>query len=122
MRKLTRTHKQFVQEIIEDKTVVTVRLKGNLTIRTLSEIARKIGNRKQYVDKNTLIDFNAVTGIDTATIASLLDFKRFLLQHEKKLGIIHAPKRMITLLSFLRLKDLLEIYSDEDSALQGLCA
>ena len=111
----------YIKEIKEIDNLAIVRLKGSIDSRTIPIIRANLGSDvERYLDKHILLDFEGVTHIDSATLASLIQLLSDLKARNRKLGIINMTLLLKNYLSIARLKSVVCVYRDEKSAVKDL--
>lgn len=103
---------------VEGETAI-IRLKGEINATTIPIIKDNCCNKKK-LDKNILLDYEEVTQIDSATLASLVLQLKELGEKHRKLAILNMPDMLQKFLDITNLDGLIATYRDEDEALNFL--
>lgn len=104
---------------VEGETAI-IRLQGEINAYTIPIIRKNCCCTKKKFDMNILFDYEEVTQIDSATLASLvLSFKE-LGDKNRKMAIVNMPDTLKKFIDLTRLDGLIETYEDEDAALNFL--
>jgi len=103
--------------------VAVVRLRGNITFDTISDIHKEhdIGFKGKKI-KNIMVDFKNVSEIDTAVIVALVDrLKEMRLEWAAgRIGLINLSPKMRFLLEISKTKELFKEYESEIEAIEAL--
>jgi anti-anti-sigma factor len=111
----------YVKEIIETAELVIIRLQGNIDRYTIPAFdGEDIKEEDIFFDKHIIMDFKEVTNVDTATIASLINFLDILKNNERKLAIINASSLFNSYLELTHLSSVFALYNDENEALKAI--
>jgi anti-anti-sigma factor len=111
----------YVKEIKETPDLAIIRLKGNIDRYTIPFFDdENIKEEDIFFDKHIIMDFKDVTRVDTATIASLINFLDILKNNERKLAIINASTLFNSYLELTHLSSVLALYNDEEEALKAI--
>jgi len=111
----------YVREIKEFDDLIIVRLQGAIDTYSIPLMTAEFEDHSyRPPNKNILLDFKKVTHVDSATLASLIRLLNELKHEEKRLGIIHATRRLKNYFKISRLEFMFKIYESESAALQEL--
>ena len=81
----------YVKEIKETPGLAIVRLQGDIDTYSVPSFDDESINAEDiFFDKHVILDFKDVTHVDTATIASLINFLDILKNNDRQLAIINA--------------------------------
>jgi anti-sigma B factor antagonist len=100
--------------------VTIVELRGSLMLGESSALLRKtiyelIGNQRHKI----ILNFRDVTAIDSAGVGELVAAYTAMKNSQGCLKLLNPPKKICSMLELTRLSDVLEVYTEEDSALRS---
>ncbi len=93
---------------------------AKLTYPILSAFFSEIQSLVEAGARQVLIDFSAVSYIDSASIGCVMDVHRLLTEKGGVLKLVAPQPRVETLLSMTGVHKIVEIHRDESAALAGL--
>lgn len=111
----------YVKELKETEELIIILLQGPIDIETVPVVCMDFqGKLERYLDKNILLDFGAVTHVDSSTVADLILLLGQLQQRHRKLGVTHVGGILENYIEIDNLRPLIRIYNDETEALREL--
>ena len=114
----------YIKSIEFQGNMTIVRIKGEITFRTLSETQNEFRAKTNgKAIKNILFDLNEVTLTDASGIAALVDLLKFMKEHHTggKVGLINVSSRIKSLFTIFKTEPLFEEFNSEKEAIEALC-
>lgn len=109
----------YMKAIHETANLIVAQLQGPIDINTVPVVHADFqGKLERYLDKHILLDFKAVTHVDSSTIANLVFLLTQLQQRNRKLGITHIDETLENYITIDKVTSLIRVYKDESEALK----
>lgn len=113
------TAMSYLKAIHETADLIIAKLQGPIDIETVPMVHADFqGKLERYLDKHVLLDFSAVTHVDSATVANLIFLLTQLQHRHRKLGITHVNETLKNHLTIDKVSSLIRVYKDESEAVK----
>ncbi len=93
-------------EISFDKSNQYIRVKGELTSKTVMEALKRFTKECKSLPK-WVIDFTQVTKVDSSALALLIELQRNALKNKKTISFIYVPPTLLKIARLSQLEDML---------------
>ena len=102
----------------ESGNITIVDIEGNIDINS-SDIIETLGYFLNSGKLNFIINFENVNMVDYSGLSVLAISYKNVLNHNGKIRFLHVPPQVIELFKMVKLENVFEVYSDEESAIKS---
>lgn len=102
----------------ESGNITIIDIEGNIDINS-SDIIETVGYLLGSGKLNFIINFENVNLVDYSGLSVLAINYKNVLNHQGKIRFLHVPQQVFELFKIVKLENVFEIYSDEESAIKS---
>lgn len=106
----------IIKGIERHKKLFVVKLAGAIDLNTMPPVENVIKEHEDHLDRDIVLDFQAVTHIDTSTLAVLIYMTNKLKQKKRRLGVINCNKSLTDYIKLNDLESVIHVYDSLNDA------